>query len=367
MRKYLFILTVCVIFLKSKVQSQTIANSNVPGISPSPTDAFMYKGKSVSHYGLGWYNEAPSDPPTGYFSSFSGVRVFTQGIPYLNISRYGLMGLGIEEPISKFQIAGDEMITMGNYESGNGVKGIQFTGFRDILPNYFGASIEAVPEWVCCGIYPGTGYPGIKNIGLNFNVHGPSQDVNDKQTALAIKSNGNMGIGTTSPRSKLDIWAGELYVTGKDVNGTALVTSRNGMVYFANNEVTSGLAIAANGDIGIGTSTPKDKLSVNGNIRAREIKVDSENWPDYVFEENYKITPLADLETYIKQHKHLPDMPSAKEIESNGASLGELVKLQQQKIEELTLHLIEKDKQINSQSEAFKQLLERVEQLEKNK
>ncbi|WP_443946579.1 hypothetical protein ACJVDH_05570 [Pedobacter sp. AW1-32] len=102
------------------------------------------------------------------------------------------------------------------------------------------------------------------------------------------------------------------------------------------------------GNLGIGTNAPSDKLSVNGNIRAREIKVDSQNWPDYVFEENYKITPLADLETYIKQHKHLPDMPSAKEIESNGASLGELVKLQQQKIEELTLHLIEKDKEIKT-------------------
>ncbi|WP_443946644.1 hypothetical protein ACJVDH_05945 [Pedobacter sp. AW1-32] len=101
----------------------------------------------------------------------------------------------------------------------------------------------------------------------------------------------------------------------------------------------------SSGNVGIGTATPSDKLSVNGNIRAREIKVDSEHWPDYVFEPNYKITPLAEIETFIKLHKHLPEMPSAKEVADNGIALGEMNKLLLKKIEELTLHLIAKDKE----------------------
>lgn len=113
-----------------------------------------------------------------------------------------------------------------------------------------------------------------------------------------------------------------------------------------------------NGNLGLGTTDTKGfKLAVNGKIRAQEIKVEATNWPDYVFEEGYQLGKLKELESYIRIHKHLPDMPSAKEVEANGIALGEMVKLQQQKIEELTLHLIEKNKQINS-------LLKRMDALE---
>ncbi len=117
---------------------------------------------------------------------------------------------------------------------------------------------------------------------------------------------------------------------------------------------TLSMVIKANGDIGLGTATPREKLSVNGKIRAKEIKVEATNWPDYVFEKGYKVITLEELENYIKANKHLPDMPTAKEIETNGLELGEMVKLQQQKIEELTLHLIAKDKNISDQGKLLK-------------
>jgi hypothetical protein len=133
------------------------------------------------------------------------------------------------------------------------------------------------------------------------------------------------------------------------------------------------LTISGKGDIGIGTTTPREKLSVNGKIRTHEIKVETSNWPDYVFEEGYQVVKLNELESYIKTHRHLPDMPSAKEVETNGIALGEMVKLQQQKIEELTLHLIEKDKQLIKLKQAdetkalvLSQILERLKKLEKN-
>ncbi|CAH0304374.1 hypothetical protein SRABI27_04865 [Pedobacter sp. Bi27] len=107
--------------------------------------------------------------------------------------------------------------------------------------------------------------------------------------------------------------------------------------------------VVNNGNIGMGTLTPNERLSVNGNIRAREIKVEATNWPDYVFGDKYAIMPLDSLEAYIKSEKHLPEMPSAAIVESQGISLGEMNKMLLKKVEELTLHLIEKDHQINNQ------------------
>ncbi|WP_443938790.1 hypothetical protein [Pedobacter sp. MW01-1-1] len=102
-----------------------------------------------------------------------------------------------------------------------------------------------------------------------------------------------------------------------------------------------------NGNLGIGTLNPAEKLSVNGKIRAREIKVETANWPDYVFRPEYELPTLAEVEKCIKTNGRLPDMPSAKEVEANGLELGELVKQQQKKIEELTLYLIEQNKRID--------------------
>ncbi|MDN3588081.1 hypothetical protein QWY86_15465 [Pedobacter aquatilis] len=122
-------------------------------------------------------------------------------------------------------------------------------------------------------------------------------------------------------------------------------------------EYQTGLMLSVSGNIGIGTVSPNEKLSVNGKIRAQEVKVETANWPDYVFEQNYKLDELSVLENFIKRHKHLPEMPDAKTLEQDGLMLGDMVKLQQKKIEELTLHLIDKDKIIRD-------LLQRMEKVE---
>ncbi|WP_052266464.1 hypothetical protein [Pedobacter kyungheensis] len=126
---------------------------------------------------------------------------------------------------------------------------------------------------------------------------------------------------------------------GGDVTG--------GFISFSTNANEEKLRIDAYGNVGINTTNPTERLSVNGKIRAKEIKVEASNWPDYVFEEDYKVGTLEGLESYIKANKHLPEVPSAKEVTANGIELGEMNKLLLQKIEELTLHLIEKDKEIN--------------------
>ncbi|MDQ0638314.1 hypothetical protein QF042_001879 [Pedobacter sp. W3I1] len=107
-------------------------------------------------------------------------------------------------------------------------------------------------------------------------------------------------------------------------------------------------------NVGIGTTTPREKLSVNGNIRAKEVKVESTNWPDYVFGENYQLTSLPDLEKYIMTYKHLPEMPSADEVSLNGLEVGKMNNLLLKKMEEMTLMLIEQDKQIRKLKEQIK-------------
>ena len=108
------------------------------------------------------------------------------------------------------------------------------------------------------------------------------------------------------------------------------------------------MVIDHTGNIGSGTFNPEDKLTVNGRIRANEIRVNGQQTPDYVFEPDYQKLSLSELEAYIKKYKHLPEGPSASEAEKNGIELGEMNKLLLKKIEELTLHLIEQDKEIKT-------------------
>lgn len=127
----------------------------------------------------------------------------------------------------------------------------------------------------------------------------------------------------------------------------------------------------ANSFVTIGTNSFSDgaevyRLSVNGNMRARRVKVYT-TWADYVFEKDYKLPTLEEVEQHIKEKGHLQDIPSAKEVEANGIELGEMNKLLLQKIEELTLYMIDHKKENEKQSQLIKQLEEKVKELSENK
>ncbi len=116
------------------------------------------------------------------------------------------------------------------------------------------------------------------------------------------------------------------------------------------------------GGLAIGTPTANAgafKLAVEGPIRARRVKVDQETWADFVFEPDYKLPSLQELEAYIKLYKHLPGVPSAEEVATEKLDLGEMNKILLQKIEELTLHLIEQEKKNAEQQMQINQLLEK--------
>ena len=102
------------------------------------------------------------------------------------------------------------------------------------------------------------------------------------------------------------------------------------------------------GNVGIGTTAPGSyKLAVNGDIRAKRITVET-GWSDFVFAKDYKLMSLKEVEEFINQNHHLPEIPPASEVETNGADLGEMVKLQMAKIEQLTLYIIQQQKEIDA-------------------
>lgn len=117
------------------------------------------------------------------------------------------------------------------------------------------------------------------------------------------------------------------------------------------------LTVTPAGNVGIGTTSPTQKLAVNGIIRAKEVIVES-GWSDYVFDPGYQLASLADVEEHIAEHRHLPGIPSAAAVAEHGVTLGEMQALLLAKVEELTLHLIRQEKVITAQQERLSRLEE---------
>ncbi|MEP7264329.1 MAG: SprB repeat-containing protein [Bacteroidota bacterium] len=136
---------------------------------------------------------------------------------------------------------------------------------------------------------------------------------------------------------------------------TSLFTCPPAQVGIGTYSIPTGVRLAINGssyfdgNVGIGINPDATyKLVVDGKIGVREVRVRATGaWPDYVFEENYDLTTFTELSTYFKKHKHLPGIPSAKEIEEeNGFDVGKMQQLQLQKMEELYLYILQLEERI---------------------
>jgi hypothetical protein len=167
--------------------------------------------------------------------------------------------------------------------------------------------------------------------GLNYAYFDKSlEDI------LFIGADGNIGIGKTNPSAMLDV-NGSLKAATADISGALSASSAT----IANNATITG-TLTANL-----LSAPNAKIA--GLLCAEEVRVQHglPCWPDFVFKKDYTLTPLNELEQFITENQHLPNVPSAVEVEANGVELGEMNALLLQKVEELTLYIIQMQKQID--------------------
>lgn len=184
----------------------------------------------------------------------------------------------------------------------------------------------------------------IHNAGDGSNLEFAAINTNGVITwqVMSINKGGNVGIRTNSPRSILDI-AGDPVIGRPGGSLLRIQTPISDVRIYADGGKP---ILFPEGNVGIGTITPSYKLSVNGTIQAKEVLVNT-GWSDFVFDKGYKLISLADVEKYINQNGHLPNIPSQSEIEKNGVSVGDMQKKQMAKIEELTLYAIQQDRKIN--------------------
>ncbi len=205
-----------------------------------------------------------------------------------------------------------------------------------------------------------------------------ANEVVSPATRMIIDANGNVGIGM-NPSAKLHVDGtiqAKSYIT-VDAPGGSYRVAMNGMtdgyITGRNNGGDSKFSIRSNGNsffnggnVGIGTENPDAKLTVKGTVHAEEVKVDlSVPGPDYVFENDYPLPSLDEVAIYIGEHKHLPEVPSAKEMEANGVELGEMNMVLLRKVEELTLYVIELKRENDQQREQTMRQQQEIEKLKK--
>lgn len=181
-----------------------------------------------------------------------------------------------------------------------------------------------------------------------FNTELRSQNSNG-----LVVTNGNAHTANTI--NKFTLKTAGVYDASIRTTATGLLSSRLG--FFTGASITESnlverMSITQNGDVLIGITSETlgtgYKLRVAGKIISEELKVQLQaNWPDYVFSNDYKLTPLEEVENFISKNKHLPNIPPAKEIEASGLEVGEMQRKMMEKIEELTLYIIKLKKEID--------------------
>jgi len=289
------------------------------------------------------------------YSDYYGLKFNTitnnTGIQTMILSRSGFVGIGVATPKAKLHVD-HNILAEGKVTTLN--------------------SFILAPEH-----NPNSNYWEISrsDAGLKF-AYDANRTLLDY---LFISSTGLIGVGKTKPSANLDVngsfkaesatLSGTLTAQSATINGNTNITgalTAQGTTINGNANITgtiTGNALTINSNANISGSLTANALTaqsaningaiaatganINGKIKTKEVEVTLIGWGDFVFEEEYKLLPLVEVEQFIKKNKHLPNVPSAAEVEANGINLGEMNNILIQKVEELTLYILDLQKQIN--------------------
>jgi hypothetical protein len=314
----------------------------------------------------------------------NGLALYSAQTERLRIDKDGNVGIGTTSPQAKLQIdVSSQLPKVGIMVNGNNAT----YGLADIVIARTntngnvgsGATLQFNDE------QSGNNSSSIiqhSSSGLQyFNSNNNRRDWTER---LRIDNDGNVGIGSFSLDSKLNIGASPNNSAFRidlgsgnnidkyffDITPYILVPGIVGYTFSTRSQqnTQTNLLNFYNGSVGIGTNNPRATLEVNGSaiingkIQTTEVSVclNPGSCPDYVFEKDYCLQSLKEVEQYISQNKHLPEIPSAKEMESNGMNMKELNLSLLKKVEELTLHLIEQNKKFEEQQKKIEALESKI-------
>ncbi|HTK19293.1 MAG TPA: hypothetical protein VL442_07270 [Mucilaginibacter sp.] len=335
----------------------TLVLNGVPFVQQAAGNNIMASGSSAAVIGAG--------SGTDYLNYIYGdnpFSVWTNNVKRMTIDGSGNVGIGANNPSATLEIYGNNGNTDNRnfkltYPGGGQLTNTELSGLAHL-------SSELGIGWSALYAKQGSAsYAAVFNGTTYF-------------------TNGNVGIGITNPGAKLHVQAdantsgapdnAQFYITGNTSPGKRLSLAYNTSSNYGEiqSQAYAGAYTALNlnpngGNVLIGQATQVNtayKLDVNGKARANEIVVNTSG-ADFVFDEKYSLPKLSDVKAYIDKNKHLPEIPSAKEMQANGMSVGEINTKLLQKVEELTLYLIEKDKQLSDQQQNIKSQQSQIDEL----
>jgi hypothetical protein len=208
---------------------------------------------------------------------------------------------------------------------------------------------------------------GSLSVGSDMNAFSKVSIVNTNRTAVIQGSS----VGNTKPYQRLMFFEYNhpdtkiLEVMNTSSGRTPFALKANGELDI-DNGTGKIFHLGTNGDLELTNGTMQTfKVETNGLIRGRRMKLDLNTWADYVFEPTYHLMPLSEVEAFVKKEKHLPNVPSENEFKANGADVMEMNKMLMEKVEELTLYLIQQNKDTEELKQQLEALQAKMAELEK--